>query len=277
MFRVLTWGLRGLEKGLVSLEPPCGPFWLCPSACSPRMLCLPPWISRCWPQLSDQSVEHKLSQAQVTTPQRKTLIPKLSRLRKPESSFGGSSRGAQPPVYPCPKTSPPLPAMVVLFDWACSFGRDTHGAWREEGDTHLASHISWINPGDQWGDRCHNQIALTIQRVTLDWRLDKTFGGKLWNSAGVCDKGCAQSLQSCPHVAPWTIARWTPLSMGFSKQEYWSGLPCPSPVDLPDPGIEPASLGFPDGRCILDYWATWEVCDKGQCHISINVLILIII
>ena len=33
--------------------------------------------------------------------------------------------------------------------------------------------------------------------------------------------------------------------MGFSKQEYWSGLPCPSPVDLPDPGIEPASLGSP--------------------------------
>ena len=32
-----------------------------------------------------------------------------------------------------------------------------------------------------------------------------------------------------------------PLSMGFSRQEYWSGLPCPSPEDLPDPGIEPGS------------------------------------
>ena len=40
---------------------------------------------------------------------------------------------------------------------------------------------------------------------------------------------------------PWTAAYQVPLSMGFSRQEYWSGLPCPSPGDLPDPGIEPRS------------------------------------
>ena len=39
----------------------------------------------------------------------------------------------------------------------------------------------------------------------------------------------------------WTIVRQAPLSMGFSRQEYWSGLPFPSPGDLPDPGIEPRS------------------------------------
>ena len=43
-------------------------------------------------------------------------------------------------------------------------------------------------------------------------------------------------------VISWTVARQTPLSMGFSRQEYWSGLPFPSPEDLPDPGIKP---GFP--------------------------------
>ena len=43
-------------------------------------------------------------------------------------------------------------------------------------------------------------------------------------------------------VAPWTAAHQVPLSMGFSRQEYWSGLPFPSPGDLPDPGLEP---GFP--------------------------------
>ena len=37
----------------------------------------------------------------------------------------------------------------------------------------------------------------------------------------------------------WTVARQAPLSMGFSKQAYWSGLPFPSPGDLPNPGIEP--------------------------------------
>ena len=48
--------------------------------------------------------------------------------------------------------------------------------------------------------------------------------------------------QSCPTlVTPWAIARRTPLSMGFSRQEYWSGLLFTSPGDLPNPGIEPMS------------------------------------
>ena len=42
-------------------------------------------------------------------------------------------------------------------------------------------------------------------------------------------------------VTPWTAAYQAPLSMGFSRQEYWSGLPLPSPGDLPKPGMEPAS------------------------------------
>ena len=40
-------------------------------------------------------------------------------------------------------------------------------------------------------------------------------------------------------ATPWTVARQAPLSMEFSKQEYWSGFPCPPPGDLPDPEIEP--------------------------------------
>ena len=42
-------------------------------------------------------------------------------------------------------------------------------------------------------------------------------------------------------VTPWTVAHQPPPSMEFSRQEYWSGLPFPSPGDLPDPGIEPGS------------------------------------
>ena len=42
-------------------------------------------------------------------------------------------------------------------------------------------------------------------------------------------------------VGPWTVAHQAPPSMGSSGQEYWSGLPFPSPGDLPDPGIEPRS------------------------------------
>ena len=79
----------------------------------------------------------------------------------PESSFGGSRREAQLLVHPCLKSGPPLLGMVVLFDRAGSFRRATRGAVREEGNTSRASQISRINPGDQWGDRCRNQIALT--------------------------------------------------------------------------------------------------------------------
>ena len=45
-------------------------------------------------------------------------------------------------------------------------------------------------------------------------------------------------------AAPWTVARQVPLPVGFPRQEYWSGLPFPSPGDLPDPGIEPGSPAF---------------------------------
>ena len=45
--------------------------------------------------------------------------------------------------------------------------------------------------------------------------------------------------KSCPTLAtPWTVTCQAPLSMGFPRQEYWSGLPFPSPGDLPDPGIK---------------------------------------
>ena len=52
----------------------------------------------------------------------------------------------------------------------------------------------------------------------------------------VCVHGCV--LLS---VTLWTAARQAPLSMGFSRQEYGSGLPCPPPGDLPDPGMQPGS------------------------------------
>ena len=58
----------------------------------------------------------------------------------------------------------------------------------------------------------------------------------------ICLKVKVKSLSRVRLFAtPWTVARQAPLSMGFSRQEYWSGLPFPSPGDLPNPGIEPRS------------------------------------
>ena len=58
-------------------------------------------------------------------------------------------------------------------------------------------------------------------------------------------------------VSSWTVAHQAPLSMGFSSQEYWSGLPCPPPGDLPDLGIKPMSPVAPVLQ-IVYRWATIE-------------------
>ena len=47
-------------------------------------------------------------------------------------------------------------------------------------------------------------------------------------------------------ATPWTVALQAPLSMEFFRQGHWSGLPCPPPEDLPDPGIEPVSAASPE-------------------------------
>ena len=73
---------------------------------------------------------------------------------------------------------------------------------------------------------------------------------KLPTSAG----GGGLVAKSClTLVTPWTVACQAPLSMGFSRQEYWSGLPFPSPGDLPDPGIEPASPALQADSYQLSY------------------------
>ena len=66
----------------------------------------------------------------------------------------------------------------------------------------------------------------------------KVFGR--WNESE--NKRCCFVAKSCLALCdPWTMARQAPLSLGFPRQEYWSGLLGPSVDDLPDPGIKPAS------------------------------------
>ena len=70
-------------------------------------------------------------------------------------------------------------------------------------------------------------------------------------------------------ATPWTVACHIPLSVGFSRQEYWSGLPFPSPRDLPNPGIEPRSPSTP-GR-LFTVWATREAhCLKAEAVMKKN-------
>ena len=61
----------------------------------------------------------------------------------------------------------------------------------------------------------------------------------------------------------WSLAHQTPLSMGFPRQEYWSGLPFPTPGDLPDPGIELESLSSP---VLAGRFFTASLDDTVQSH-----------
>ena len=65
-------------------------------------------------------------------------------------------------------------------------------------------------------------------------------------------------------VTPWTVAHQAPLAMGFSRQEYWSGLPCPSPGDLSEPGIKMSLL------CLL----CWQVHSLPLCHLGSHLGLL---
>ena len=67
----------------------------------------------------------------------------------------------------------------------------------------------------------------------------------------------------------WTVAHQAPLSMGFSRQEYWSGLPCSSLGDLPDPGIKPASLTSPAlAGGFFTTSTTWEAPLHNQLDVQ---------
>ena len=84
---------------------------------------------------------------------------------------------------------------------------------------------------------CLNLAVCTIRRVIL------------WEYKCVCVCVCVCMLHHFSHVSLfvilWTVACQAPVSMGLSREEYWSGLPCPPAGDLPNPGIEPMSPVVP--------------------------------
>ena len=88
---------------------------------------------------------------------------------------------------------------------------------------------------------------------------------------------------------PWTVACQAPLSMGFSRQDYWSGLPCPPPEDLPHPGIEPASitslldwqegslpLAPPGKPYVFIYCSPFKVITKLDLPVVYNIFLYLI-
>ena len=99
-------------------------------------------------------------------------------------------------------------------------------------------------------------LASTSLHESESLQFCRTRPRKVW-SQGQGDSTAVQLLSCVPLSAtPWTAAHQAPLSVGFSRQEHWSGVPLPSPGDLPDPGIERTSPVLQ--RQILYHLAVWE-------------------
>ena len=131
----------------------------------------------------------------------------------------------------------------------------------------------WDPPGKNTGVGCHfllqymkvkSESEVTQSCLTLSDPMDCSPPGSSVHGifqARVLEWGAIKSsLEYLKHLfllsfscqvitnsfaTPWTVTYQAPLSMGFPRQDYWSGLPCPSPRDLPDPGTEAASPALP--------------------------------
>ena len=120
----------------------------------------------------------------------------------------------------------------------------------------------WATPGSRYLSSGQKSIGSSQrERLGSSREQTKTFSStSSWAYSWVCEPPAScllakQLRQNLPSIwwrwfnhclcltlrAPWTVAHQAPLSMGFSRQEYWSGLPLPSPGDLSNPGIKPSS------------------------------------
>ena len=171
--------------------------------------------------------------------------------------------------------------------WAKRF-EHTGPGWRGKPDATQACRGCYIRPALSLSNNLfptyHTLNNASIDLLLETWFLSSAYINRLilfqiksnlWSQtnqddAHICkppkplDKGTLVDMP-CVHArsfsrvrlfeTPWTVACQAPLSMGFPRQEYWHGLPFPSPRDLPEWGIEP-------GRQVLDHWATREVHNK---------------
>ena len=115
----------------------------------------------------------------------------------------------------------------------------------------------------------------------LAWEIPWTeeLGGLQWKWNKV--KMLGRSVMSTHFATPWTVPHQAPLSTGFTRWEYWSGLPVSFPGDLPDPGIEPASpalqanslqLNHQGSPSYLKIWNGFEYINWFQLSLNENNL-----
>ena len=105
---------------------------------------------------------------------------------------------------------------------------------------------------------------LTVQSAGFELKSTTAVGSE--TNVRVKSLGCARLF-----VTPWTVVYQAPPSMGFSRQEYWHGLPFPSPGDLPNPRIKPRSPALQaDALCLRHQEESWDVL-LCTCYVLINI------
>ena len=130
----------------------------------------------------------------------------------------------------------------------------------------LPGSCPWDSPGKNTRVGCHILLQVIFLTQGLNPHLYVSYIGRqvLYHEhhleSPVLAMYCACMLSHVQlFVTLWTLAHKLPLSMGFSRQEYWSGLPFPSPGDLPDPGIEPMTPVSPAVQAdslLLGHWGS---------------------
>ena len=129
-----------------------------------------------------------------------------------------------------------------------------------KGMTTHSSILAWRIP---WTEETGSLHSIGLQRAGHNWITSTTraflFSKLLYFVISTeIMLACLVTQSFLILAAPWTVAHQAPLSMVFSRQEYWSGLPFPPPEDLPDQGLNPGL------QCLLH----WQVGSLPQCHLG---------
>ena len=125
----------------------------------------------------------------------------------------------------------------VGHDWATSLSLFTFMHWRRQWQP-----TPVFLPGGSQGWRKPGGLpSMVLHRVRQDWS-DLAAAADSFYVGYVCCVVLSHFSHVWLFATLWSVALQAPLSMGFSRQEYWSGWPCPPPGDLPDAGTELASL-----------------------------------
>ena len=145
--------------------------------------------------------------------------------------------------------SPAMCIHVLVWRYLLSVGSCLLWAWTKP------PRFSLVEPTTFYFSKMVNwRLCSAVKSTDFEARLSGS-QSQVWNAPAVQPCTCACTLCCFSSVqlfaTPRTVACQAPLSMGLLRQEYWSGFPCPSPGDLPNPGIEPVSQVSCIGRPVL--------------------------